>query len=120
MIYPLSKPPATEPDISNMFRRKYRWLATGIVVFLLSMRTPAVFAADPQTQAGENSDPEATYLRQAVPFIKKYCLECHGPAKAEAELGFHKFKSAAMVAADQKTWQGVLQMLRTGAMPPAD
>ena len=33
---------------------------------------------------------------------------------------FDQFKDAAAVAADEKTWQRVIQMLRSGAMPPDD
>jgi hypothetical protein len=38
----------------------------------------------------------------------------------EAEIGFHDYAEVAKVTADEKTWTRVVQMLKTGAMPPED
>lgn len=79
-----------------------------------------IHAQEPAAVAPAKPDIEQLYRDQAVPFLKKYCLDCHGPAKQESDVAFHKYQSAESVAADGKTWQTVLEMLRSGAMPPDD
>src|SRR5262245_35291210 len=80
-----------------------------------------VRAAPPATPAaGKKSDPEAGFRTQLAPFLKKHCVECHGSDAQEGEVHFDQFKDAAAVAADEKTWQRAIQMLRSGAMPPDD
>lgn len=60
------------------------------------------------------------YREDIVPLVKKLCLDCHGPAKQESDVSFHKYKSVELIAQDEKTWKTVIDMLRTGAMPPED
>ncbi|MFN0019685.1 MAG: DUF1592 domain-containing protein [Pirellulaceae bacterium] len=60
------------------------------------------------------------YRDDVVPLVKKFCLDCHGPSKQESEVAFHKYKTVELVAQDEKTWKTVIDMLRTGAMPPDD
>jgi hypothetical protein len=64
--------------------------------------------------------PADVYRDDVVPLVKKFCLDCHGPNKQESEVGFHKYKTVELVAQDEKTWKTVIDMLRTGAMPPDD
>jgi len=75
-------------------------------------------AAPPPT--GDKGDPDAIYRSQVVPFLKKHCLECHGADAQEGDVRFDQFGDAKAVAADEKTWQRTIQMLRSGAMPPED
>ncbi len=60
------------------------------------------------------------YREDVVPLVKKFCLECHGSEKQESDVAFHKYKTAEQIAQDEKTWKTVIEMLRTGAMPPED
>jgi hypothetical protein len=70
--------------------------------------------------AEKKADPDAAYRSQIVPFLKKHCLECHGADAQEGDVRFDQFGDAKAVAADEKTWQRTIQMLRSGAMPPED
>jgi hypothetical protein len=65
-------------------------------------------------------DPEAGFRSTIAPFLKKHCTECHGTDAQEGEVRFDTFQNAASVAADEKTWSRVVQMLRSGVMPPED
>jgi hypothetical protein len=64
--------------------------------------------------------PAQLHQKNVLPFIAKYCLDCHGPDVQEAEIGFHDYRELAKVKADEKTWTRVLQMIETGVMPPDD
>ena len=81
-----------------------------------------VTAAEPTGTSVKPTKPsdEVLYRDKVVPFLKKFCLECHGPELQEGDLAFHKYKDAAAIAADQKTWQKVEEMLASSAMPPDD
>lgn len=94
------------------------WLSRFVLcVFALLL---AVFAAERAYSAdGPTADDEG-YRAEIVPLLKKYCLDCHGPKKQEAELGLHQFKDVALIKAGEKRWQSIIEMVRTGAMPPED
>lgn len=61
---------------------------------------------------------EAAYQRDVVPFLQKYCFECHGNGKAKADMTFDKYKDDLSVWNDRKTWDTVQHMLETHEMPP--
>jgi mono/diheme cytochrome c family protein len=72
------------------------------------------------TSRAKKPDPNAAFRSQIIPFLSKHCFECHGPDAQEGDIALDRYKDAAAVAEDQKTWQRVIQMLRSGAMPPED
>ena len=52
------------------------------------------------------------------PFLKQYCFECHG---ADKQKGDHRFDTLGTDLADLRTletWQGILDQLNLGEMPP--
>jgi mono/diheme cytochrome c family protein len=97
----------------------------GLSLLAFFCATPGLHADPPATsprpaQATAKADPNAIYRAQIAPLMKKYCLECHGADAQEGDVRFDGFKDAAAVAADHKTWERAIQMLRSGAMPPDD
>lgn len=52
------------------------------------------------------------------PFLKTYCLTCHGATKQEGKLDLSGYTSAAVVAKNQQLWETVLQRLEAEEMPP--
>lgn len=109
-----------------------RWnVAQSLAVIILTFVVLALAAGPaPSARAAEGalSLQEHAFLKQAdeayrsniVAFLKKHCLDCHGPDVQEGELRFDHYKTAAAVIADLKTWQRAIDMLRSGAMPPED
>ncbi|HEY2414020.1 MAG TPA: DUF1592 domain-containing protein [Pirellulaceae bacterium] len=92
------------------------WTIAGLLA-AATATSQVVFAQSP---AATKTDAAAAYQKQIAPFLKKHCLECHGVDAQEGDIRFDQFKSPADVAADEKTWQRTIQMLRSGAMPPED
>jgi mono/diheme cytochrome c family protein len=92
------------------------WLAAAILV------SCSVAVAAPPSTADKpaKADPNIAYRGQIVPFLTKHCADCHGADAQEGDVRFDQFKDASAVAADVKTWQRVIEMLRSGAMPPED
>lgn len=89
--------------------------------------SPAV-AADPPKAANQIQTfdhlaaPQlgALYPDQVVPFVKKYCIDCHAGKDAESELDLTKYKSVQDLAKDRRVWRLVSQKVRSREMPPDD
>lgn len=52
-------------------------------------------------------------------FLKRYCIECHGPKMPKGDFRMDELKISA-TAADAENWQLVLDNLHLGEMPPED
>lgn len=55
--------------------------------------------------------------KQIQPLMAKYCYECHGGAKTEADLSLVEFKNPQQILKERKRWNVLLQKVETGAMP---
>ncbi len=66
------------------------------------------------------SRPKVDYKSQIAPLVKQFCHGCHGPKKQEGELALHKYGTEAALLKDSKTWERVLEMVQSRAMPPED
>ena len=61
-----------------------------------------------------------TFTKTVQPFLRKYCLGCHGETKPRAGVQLSRFKTEASLLAERKTWENVFDMLDGDAMPPED
>jgi hypothetical protein len=62
---------------------------------------------------------QARFRETVRPFLEAYCLRCHGPQKPKGDIDLSVFKSADDVTSDLARWEGVLEQLEAGSMPPA-
>lgn len=53
-------------------------------------------------------------------FSRKYCLECHNAKKPRGDLNLGRAASAAEITTDFRRWEKVVELTRSGAMPPED
>ena len=51
-------------------------------------------------------------------FLKQHCVSCHGESEPKAGLKLHVFKDEGSVIRGRKVWDGVVQMIEAGEMPP--
>ncbi|MDG2389549.1 MAG: DUF1592 domain-containing protein [Planctomycetaceae bacterium] len=68
--------------------------------------------------ASLKNDP--SFEKEVVPFLKKYCFECHEGEFAEEGVQFDLYKTTADVLKSRKKWEKILSILEIGAMPPSD
>lgn len=66
--------------------------------------------------AGAASAPD--FKKGAIPFMEKYCYDCHGGKSTKADLDLKGIKSDKNIIQDHKMWRGVLQQVNSGEMPP--
>jgi hypothetical protein len=60
------------------------------------------------------------YDRDIRPLLKEYCLGCHSTEKAKGELDLERFTSLSHIIKQPKVWQGVLDQVSLGEMPPSE
>ena len=96
--------------------------ASGAV--LVSLRSPGPVDAEAESAAQEREQQKAaraqTLQRVVLPFLNKYCTDCHGAESQEGDIVVHKLQSVDQLLDERKTWQRVYRMINAGAMPPAD
>ncbi|HND55829.1 MAG TPA: DUF1587 domain-containing protein, partial [Pirellulaceae bacterium] len=67
--------------------------------------------------AAGQADP---FQANVIPLVRKYCFECHGEKKQEAEVALHKFSDEAAAQGARATWEKVLELVEGQTMPPAE
>src|SRR5215211_4445275 len=60
----------------------------------------------------------ADFGPDAVTFLQKHCLGCHGEKKKSAGVALHTATDEASLLKSRKTFQSVLRVLEAGEMPP--
>ncbi|MCX7419297.1 MAG: DUF1592 domain-containing protein [Planctomycetia bacterium] len=94
------------------------WSVAGFgSLVLISIVIWGTGAIEPNQVAAAKPD---TYQQQIAPFVKKYCVECHGTENAEGGIALHSFDSEESVLKGRKHWEKVLPMLQIEAMPPVE
>src|SRR5262245_15139134 len=76
----------------------------------------SVPAAQPTAQPNQPEDP--TFKTKVLPFLKKYCLECHSGEKAKGGLMLDVYLNEAHARKDRKNWSAVQHIIAAGEMPP--
>ncbi|QDS95021.1 hypothetical protein FF011L_38050 [Roseimaritima multifibrata] len=68
----------------------------------------------------QSSSAMEAYLATGADLVRSHCLDCHNEDFQEAEVDLSAFADPEKLAADQELWRRALQMIKFGAMPPAD
>ena len=66
------------------------------------------------------ADPTASYKKDLVPLLEKYCYECHAEGESKGKFSMDEFKDLPAHLNDRKHWLPVWQNLRSQVMPPSD
>lgn len=61
---------------------------------------------------------QQSFRQHVLPYLKTYCLDCHGNEEPEAMLDLSGYASAADVGEAHQTWAIVLERIEAGEMPP--
>ena len=85
-----------------------------LAAFVLSPAISAVHAADDSAALG------GRFLSEAIPFVKKHCLECHGEKEPKADLSLATDRDSKALVMRRGVWESVLDMVETGQMPPKE
>ena len=61
-----------------------------------------------------------SFDQQVKPLLETYCYECHGNGADKGDVALDRLKTVGDHPADRRTWEAVLDFVRTGEMPPED
>ena len=70
-----------------------------------------MLAADSQAEADEA-------LVKLAPFLSEHCMSCHGSEKQKGEIRFDTLGKDLSKVQNLEIWQGMLDQLNLGQMPP--
>src|SRR5580693_671925 len=98
-------------------------LAMAVLLALVCLQTFAPAEDRPSSPAPGRPTatlpPEQSFANTVRPFLKTYCLDCHGTDKPKGDLDLSVYTTADAVAKDLPQWETVLEQLKGGTMPPA-
>ena len=60
------------------------------------------------------------YVESILPYVKKYCVECHNNKVHKGELDLTRYAHDADVAAHFRRWNNITEFIHNGEMPPED
>jgi mono/diheme cytochrome c family protein len=60
------------------------------------------------------------YQKDVSAFFKTYCIRCHGPEKSKGNIDVHALNGDLSNGKELDKWDSVLEMLKSGEMPPID
>lgn len=63
-------------------------------------------------------DHEASFEARIKPLLKQYCLDCHSTEDEEGDLDLERFTTFAAAMDDTRVWEGVIEQIELGEMPP--
>ncbi|MEZ5353799.1 MAG: DUF1592 domain-containing protein [Bryobacteraceae bacterium] len=66
----------------------------------------------------ERSALEREFARTVQPFLATYCIGCHGPKQAAAQMDLSAFKTMRALMQDGRRWSQILDRLAAEEMPP--
>ena len=64
------------------------------------------------------ADAKADYTVR--PILQKYCLDCHSTKAKKGSLDLERFSIADDIRKDLKVWQGIIEQIEAGEMPPKE
>ena len=58
------------------------------------------------------------FKKTVKPFFQAHCIKCHGAGKSKASITLHDIDGDVVTGKDQSRWEQVLDVLKSGEMPP--
>ena len=58
------------------------------------------------------------YVDRVLPYVQKFCVECHNNKVHKGELDLTRFTGSTDVTASFRRWNNIIEFIRNGEMPP--
>ncbi|MDD7983897.1 DUF1588 domain-containing protein [Lentisphaera marina] len=92
-------------------------LSAGAIYFMVSKNKQVDLAESPSKSLDSHAFIQMP-REQLEPFLKKYCIECHGPKKQKGQLRFDTIEWKITNNDSAQLWQDILDQINSGEMPP--
>ncbi len=93
------------------------FIAGGLARSLTAKDQPNPQSAAVQNKSEQKTE-DPTFNTKILPFLQKYCLDCHNAKKASGGLTLEGYMNEAHARKDRKTWATVEHVLAASEMPP--
>jgi hypothetical protein len=80
----------------------------------------AELAGIPSYPAVVQAEVKKTYDQHIAPFMKKYCVDCHGPMKSKGGVTFHYATKSPGTPTFRRLWKQAAEVVKNHDMPPDD
>jgi len=77
-----------------------------------------LFAAVEVAAVAPQADAPATFRQEVRPLLQRYCFECHGPERQEADVRLDTLDPDLVAGNDAEIWHDALNRINLGEMPP--
>lgn len=78
------------------------------------------FVATSVAHGADGLTSPAHYEKSIRPVLNEFCITCHSTEKQKGELDLERFTSLSEVRKHPKVWQGVIDQITLGEMPPKE
>lgn len=102
---------------AGAFRPTSIWIRMLRLVFHASLFLIAQSLIPPASAAEEAT---SSFSQSVVPFLRSYCVDCHGGDVPEGGVGLDNYQQSSRIQTDIEIWEKVLRMVTDRTMPPAD
>ncbi len=85
----------------------------------VTARAPVTDFTESPVRAEPAPAEDPVFKAKVLPFIQKYCLDCHKGEKAKGGLSLESYTSEAQARKDRKNWSAMQHVIASGEMPPA-
>jgi mono/diheme cytochrome c family protein len=94
-------------------------LAAGLLALAWALPCPAA-AEDDATFSALNQEAEQAFKKDVAPFVKRYCMECHGNRRTKGGLNFEPALKKPGEASASHKWTQAFANVNAHDMPPDD
>ncbi len=95
-------------------------IRVGAGLFICALVACALAHDQRSTDAQEPKAKADEYATTVQPLVKTYCLGCHSAKAKKGSLDLERFGTSDDVRKDVKVWQGVIEQIEAGEMPPKE
>ena len=96
------------------------WLSRANAATAEGETAPAAEPNRPGTAKAAAPEVTASYELGLLPFLKQYCVDCHGDGAHKGDFSFDRYRDLDALKRDRQVWTKALKLLKIEAMPPAD
>lgn len=127
-----SHPPITIASPHSISIRRFsKWVysatgllaAVGVIWLLIQSSTHStlqvVDAAESRGSPAAPVHPPASYQKDLLPFIQKYCSDCHGNGSQEGDFALDRYTDLEGIRRDRAVWTKLLKLVQLESMPPS-
>ncbi len=104
-----TSPASLAETIGRRCRTRWAWRLLWLLVLSPFVRP----LADPATL-------QKQFQGEIQPILQQYCLDCHNAEKHKGDLDLSRFKTLDAIFAEPEIWEGVIEQIHLGEMPPKD